>query len=104
MFFVNVYDSGDGVYPFSKKQAFLFSEKGICIFYKTGGNNMFNYPDPTANAAIGNLDRELRALRKEVAKIKALRQKGQLTTAQKEAAKKRFSGIYQNLLQEELGE
>lgn len=63
---------------------------------------MFYHPDPTANAAIGNLDRELRALRKEAAKLKALHQKGALTEAQKEAAKKRFHGIYQNILSEEL--
>ena len=63
---------------------------------------MFYKSDPTANAAIGNLDRELRALRKEAEKLKVLSQNGQLTPKQKDIAKQRFSGIYRHLFNDEL--
>ena len=62
---------------------------------------MFYKSDPTANAAIGNLDRELCALRKEAKKLKALRQNGQLTPEQRKKAEQRFSGIYRHLFNDE---
>lgn len=60
------------------------------------------YSDPTANAAIGAVDRELKLMRKEAERIRSLRQRGQLTPGEEARARRRFAGIYRRLLLEAL--
>ena len=58
--------------------------------------------NPTANAAIGAVDKELAHMRKEAARLKALKRQGRLLPAQEQAARRRFTGIYKRLLEEAL--
>jgi hypothetical protein len=58
------------------------------------------YSDPTANAAIGSINKEYNRLRKKATQIKALRQAGKLTKQQEAALQKEFAGIFRNLLEE----
>ena len=62
---------------------------------------MANYrSDPTANAAIGAIDRELAQLKKLAKRIRILRQQGLITPEEEEAARKRFVGIYRRFYPE----
>ena len=61
---------------------------------------MSYYSDPTANAAIGAVDREIRRMRKRAEQIRHRRQKGLLTKQEEEAARREFVGIYRSFLLE----
>lgn len=63
---------------------------------------MSHYSNPTANAAIGAVDREIRMMRKYADQIKRRRKNGQLTTEELVLARKRFVGIYARFLREAL--
>ena len=63
-----------------------------------------HYSNPTANAAIGAVDREIHRLRKKAARLKALRQQGKLTRQELESARKEFTGIYRRILREAMEE
>lgn len=63
---------------------------------------MSHYSNPTANAAIGAVDREIRMMRKYADQIKRRRKNGQLTTDELVLARKRFVGIYARFLREAL--
>ena len=63
---------------------------------------MSYYSDPTANAAIGTVDREIRRLRKRAEQIRRRRQKGLLTKQEEEDARREFVGIYRRFLLEAL--
>ena len=63
---------------------------------------MSYYSDPTANAAIGTVDREIRRLRKRAEQIRRRRQKGVLTKQEEEDARREFVGIYRRFLLEAL--
>ena len=63
---------------------------------------MNHYSNPTANAAIGAVDREINLMRKRAEQIKRRRQKGLLTTAEVALAKKQFIGIYRRFLRDAL--
>lgn len=64
---------------------------------------MSNYrPDPTANAAIGAVDKEIRLKAKRAKRIKELRQRGLLTPAAEAQARREFTGIFRHLLKEAL--
>lgn len=65
---------------------------------------MSYYSNPTENAAIGAVDKELRAMRKRARYLKALRMQGLLTPALEAQARKAFKGLYRHLLREILGE
>lgn len=60
------------------------------------------YSNPTANAAIGNVDKEIHQMRKRAAKLKALHKKGLLTPSQLVAARRQFVGIHRRALEEAL--
>lgn len=49
------------------------------------------YSDPTANAAIGSLDKELERMRKKAKDLRALRKEGLLTPETQARARRRFS-------------
>lgn len=63
---------------------------------------MSHYSNPTANAAIGAVDREIRMMRKRADQIKRCRQQGLLTPEELATARKQFIGIYARLLREAL--
>lgn len=63
---------------------------------------MSYYANPTANAAIGAVDRELKMMRKRAGQIKARRRKGLLTAEEEAKARREFAGIYRHLLREAL--
>ena len=65
---------------------------------------MSHYSNPTANAAIGTVDREIRMMRKRADQIKYRRRKGLLTPAELAKARKQFVGIYARFLREALEE
>lgn len=64
---------------------------------------MSNYrSDPTANAAIGAVDKELNRMRKRAQEIRRLRLQGRFTPAEEMKARRQFIGIYRRLLNEAL--
>lgn len=60
------------------------------------------YSNPTANAAIGSVDREIRLMRKWAKQIRRRRQLGLLTPEEIAQARKKFVGIHRHLLREAL--
>lgn len=63
---------------------------------------MSYYSNPTANAAIGAVDKELRLMRKKAKQLKKLRKLGFLTSQMEAAARREFTGIYRRFLEEAL--
>lgn len=63
---------------------------------------MSHYSNPTANAAIGAVDREIRMMRKRAEQIKRRRKNGQLANEELALARKLFVGIYARFLREAL--
>ena len=63
---------------------------------------MNHYSNPTANAAIGAVDREIRMMRKRAEQIKRRHKQGLLTPEELAKARKQFIGIYARLLREAL--
>lgn len=60
------------------------------------------YSNPTENAAIGAVDREIKVMKKRTQHIRYLRKKGFLTPAHEICARREFTGIYRRLLLEAL--
>ena len=59
---------------------------------------MSNYrSDPTAGAAIGNINREYRVLLKQAKLLRAMRREGLLTPEQEARAKRAYIGIYRRI-------
>jgi len=58
--------------------------------------------DPTANAAIGAVDRQLRRMRREAEQIALLNRQGKFTPEMEAAARRRFTGIFRPLLEKAL--
>lgn len=63
---------------------------------------MSYYSNPTENAAIGAVDREIKVMRKRAQQIRNLRKKGLLTPEHELCARREFTGIYRRLLLEAL--
>ena len=63
---------------------------------------MSYYSNPTANAAIGAVDKEMKAMQKKARRLKELRRKGLLTPQEEALARRQFIGIYRRLLEEAL--
>ena len=60
-----------------------------------------NY-SPTSSQAIGNVERQLRQMRREAEIIHRKYCSGTLTAAEEQAARKRFLGIFRPLLEDAL--
>ena len=58
--------------------------------------------DPTANAAIGAVDKELARMVKRAEKIRRLRRQGRFAPEDEAKARKEFVGIYRRLLNDAL--
>ena len=63
---------------------------------------MSSCSNPTANAAIGAVDREIRIMRRRAEQIRQRRRKGQLTGEELALARRQFIGIYARFLREAL--
>lgn len=61
---------------------------------------MSYYSDPTANAAIGAIDKEIRAKKKYAKYLKALRKKGLISDEEIARARCRFPGLYRRFYME----
>lgn len=60
------------------------------------------HSDPTANAAIGRLDREMKRMRRDAEHIGLLYRTGRLSYEEELAARRRFTGIYRPMLERAL--
>ncbi len=60
------------------------------------------YSNPTANAAMGAVDKEIRQMAKRATRIKALRKTGRLTPEIEARARREFTGIFRPLLERAL--
>ena len=61
------------------------------------------YSDITGNTAAGNVDRELKKMKKEAERLAQLRSRGKLTYEEIMTARRRFRGIYRPLLEKAIG-
>lgn len=59
---------------------------------------MYYYSDPTAQKAIGNVNREFSRLEKKAKKLKKLFSEGKISEKDLEKANSEFKGIYKNVL------
>lgn len=63
---------------------------------------MSHYSNPTENAAVGTVDRELKRLQKLAKRIRQRNRMGLLTAEELADARKQFVGIYSRFLREAL--
>ena len=63
---------------------------------------MSHYSNPTENAAVGTVDRELKRLQKLAKRIRQRNRMGLLTAGELADARKQFVGIYSRFLREAL--
>lgn len=62
----------------------------------------YNHSDPTANAALGAFDRELRNARKQGQRLRALRLSGHLTYEEERRTLDRLKGVFRRAAEEEM--
>lgn len=62
----------------------------------------YNNNSPTSSIAIGNVERELRQMRKEAQRLRILYLQGRLSPEEEERARIRFRGIFKPLLKDAL--
>lgn len=63
---------------------------------------MRNYSDPTANAAIGSVEREFKAKQKLAKTLRLLRLEGKIGEKDLAKARRQFTGIFAHLFDEVL--
>ena len=56
------------------------------------------YRDPTANASIGAVDKELKRMEKRAKELRELRRNGKLTPEAEALARRQFTGIFRPIL------
>ena len=59
---------------------------------------MAHYSDPTANRALGGINREFNRLEKKAKKLRRLWKEGKISDAELAAAQSQFTGIYRHVL------
>ena len=62
------------------------------------------YSDPTANMALGNINREFSKQVKKARKLRELYEKGKISESDLEKAQEQFKGLYKHVLQNVLSE
>lgn len=62
------------------------------------------YSDPTASAAIGNINREFSRFEKKAKRLRKLLESGAITAKEVEKAQSQFTGIYKHVLNNVLKE
>ena len=65
---------------------------------------MSYYSDPTANMAIGNVNREFSKLEKQAKRIRKDFEEGRISEKQLKMEQRKFRGIYRNILKNVLNE
>jgi len=65
---------------------------------------MKHYSDPTANQALGGINREFSRLEKKAKKLRARFEAGEITEKDLEKAQAQFRGIYRHVLNNVLKE
>ena len=65
---------------------------------------MNHYSDPTANKALGSINREFARLEKKAKKLRTLWKEGKITEQDLERAQSQFTGIYRHVLHHVLAE
>lgn len=60
------------------------------------------YSDPTANAAVSSIEKDMKRMARTAEKIAARYKKGIISLDELEMAEKQFTGIYRNLLRNAL--
>ena len=65
---------------------------------------MNHYSDPTANKALGSINREFARLEKKAKKLRVLFQEGKITQQDLQKAQSQFTGIYRHVLKHVLSE
>ena len=65
---------------------------------------MSHYSNPTENAAIGSVEKELRSMQKWASRIRERRRNNTLTPEELARARKAFVGIYRRFLLEALAD
>ena len=65
---------------------------------------MSYYSDPTANMAIGSINKEFSKLEKQAKRIRKDFEEGKISEKQLEREQKKFRGIYRNILKNVLNE
>ncbi len=63
---------------------------------------MRDFANPTENMAIGTVEKELKQMKKNARRLRALHRAGMLTKEMEAEARKRFTGIYRRFLVEAL--
>lgn len=61
------------------------------------------YSDPTANMALGSVERELKQMKKRARQLRRYYRLGLLTPEEISRARRQFTGIYRRFLEEALG-
>lgn len=56
------------------------------------------YTDPTANSALGNINREFSRLEKRAKRLRELRDAGKISPAALKEAQKEFTGLFRHVL------
>lgn len=56
------------------------------------------YSDPTASAALGNINREFSRFEKKAKRLRKLLESGAISAEELEKAQSQFTGIYRNVL------
>ena len=89
--FLKSVDSPQGVVcPFQK--LFLCGEKKFLRRHKMSRH----YSDPTANAAIGRVDKEMKKMKEYAKLLETMKKEGRLSPEQEREARKLFNGIYKS--------
>ncbi len=65
---------------------------------------MSYFSDPTANAAVGNINREFSKLEKKAKRLRRLLREGKLSPTDLQKAGTQFTGIYRHVLSNVLNE
>ncbi|MBR6801814.1 MAG: hypothetical protein IKM61_08700 [Eubacteriaceae bacterium] len=55
-----------------------------------------HYSDPTANAAIGRVDKEMKKMKEYAKLLETMKKEGRLSPEQEREARKLFNGIYKS--------
>ena len=88
-----------GVCPFAENEFFV-SAMGHHSYIEIGGTNVRHYSDPTANAAIGAIEKELKARKAYVKKLNLLYRQGLLSDEYLKCISRQFTGIFAYLYEE----
>ena len=99
----NVWTSEEEVCPFADMSIF-FAPAGSAetTTHQEVSNMRYSNNSPTSSAAIGNVERQLRQMRREAERIRRRYLHGLLSPEEEEQARQKFRGIFRPLLEDAL--